>query len=66
MPDPLLDRPDWAPRWLPSIDDDRQVRLLRWALASCSAAGLLACVTEGANSPAGPQIVRRGRPVCRR
>lgn len=60
MPDPLLDRPEWAPRWLPSIDDDRQVRLLRWALGIVLAAGLLACVTEGANSPPDPEL---GPPV---
>ena len=56
MPDPLLDRPAWAPRWLPSIDDDRQVRILRWALGAVFAAGLTACITEGANLPADPEL----------
>lgn len=54
--DPLLDRPAWAPRWLPSIDDDRQVRVLRWVLGIVFAAGLTACITENADSPADPEL----------
>lgn len=56
VPDPLLDRPSWAPAWLPSIDDDRQVKIFRWVLYVVFTAGLMACVTEGANSPADPEL----------
>ena len=55
-PDPLLDRPDWAPSWTPSIDDARQVRYLRWALVAVFVAGLTSCVVRGANGPADPQL----------
>ena len=54
--DPLLDRPEWAPAWVPSIDDERGVKILRWVLYAVFAAGLMACVTEGANSPADPEL----------
>lgn len=54
--DVLLDRPSWAPSWIPSIDDVRQVRMLRWALAAVFAAGLAACVARGADNPADPVL----------
>ena len=55
-PDPLLDRPDWAPSWVPSIDDVRQVRYLRWALVAVFVAGLTSCVVRGADGPADPRL----------
>lgn len=55
-PNPLLQRPSWAPGWIPSIDDDRQVRLLQWFLTVIFVAGLTACVVEGADSPADPEL----------
>lgn len=54
--DVLLDRPSWAPAWVPSIDDVRQVRVLRWALIAVFAAGLTACVARGADNPADPVL----------
>lgn len=54
--DPLLRRPDWAPSWVPSIEDDDQVRLLRWVLSAVFAVGLAACVVQSANSPADPYL----------
>lgn len=56
MPDPLLDPPSWAPSWLPTIDDRRGVRLLRWLVTAVFVAGVAACVTEGADSPADPEL----------
>lgn len=56
MPDPLLDPPSWAPSWLPTIDDVRGVRLLRWLVTAVFVAGVAACVTEGADSPADPEL----------
>jgi uncharacterized membrane protein (UPF0127 family) len=58
--DPLLDPPDWAPSWLPTIDDVRGARLLRWLVTAVFVAGVAACVTEGANSPADPEL---GAPI---
>jgi len=55
-PDPLLDRPVWAPRWLPSIDDAGQVRVLRWVLTAVLVAGVGACVVQGADRPADPEL----------
>lgn len=55
-PEPLLDRPAWAPTWLPSIDDVRSMRLLRWVLGLVFAAGVAACVVESADSPADPVL----------
>lgn len=55
-PDPLLDRPSWAPGWVPSIDDVRQIRIFRWVLSAVFAAGLTACVTEGADRPTDPEL----------
>lgn len=56
MTDPLLDPPSWAPSWLPTVDDVRGFRLLRWLVAAVFVAGVAACVTESANSPADPQL----------
>lgn len=56
MPDPLLDPPSWAPSWLPTIDDLRGMRLLRWVVTAVFVAGVAACVTEGADSPADPEL----------
>ncbi len=53
---PLLDPPAWAPAWLPSIDDDRQLRVFRWIIGAVFAAGLAACVVQGADSPADPEL----------
>jgi uncharacterized membrane protein (UPF0127 family) len=60
VPDPLLDPPAWAPSWLPTIDDVRGTRLLRWLVTAVFVAGVAACVTEGANSPADPEL---GAPI---
>lgn len=54
--DPLLDRPSWAPAWFPAADDDVAMRWFRWVVRAVFAAGLMACVTEGANSPADPEL----------
>lgn len=54
--DPLLDRPSWAPAWLPSIDDPVQVRALRWVLMAVFAAGVAAGVVQGADRPADPVL----------
>lgn len=54
--DPLLDPPSWAPSWLPTVDDVRGARLLRWLVTAVFVAGVAACVTEGANSPADPEL----------
>ena len=56
MSDPLLDRPAWAPRWLPSVDDVRTMRWFRWSLGLVLAAGCAACVVESADSPADPEL----------
>ncbi len=56
MPDPLLDPPSWAPSWLPTVDDVRGARLLRWLVTAAFVAGVAACVTEGADSPADPEL----------
>lgn len=56
MRDPLLDPPAWAPSWLPSIDDVRGARLLRWLVTAVFVAGVTAGVTEGADSPADPEL----------
>lgn len=58
--DPLLDPPTWAPSWLPTIDDARGVRALRWLVGMVLVAGLAACVSEGADAPADPEL---GAPV---
>lgn len=55
-PDPLLDRPAWAPAWVPSVDDVRQIRFLRWALVAVLAVGIGACVVRGADEPADPTL----------
>jgi uncharacterized membrane protein (UPF0127 family) len=54
--DPLLDPPAWAPSWLPTIDDVRGARALRWVVSAVFVAGVAACVTEGADSPADPEL----------
>lgn len=54
--DVLLDRPTWAPAWVPSVDDVRQMRAMRWMLGLVFAAGLAACVTKGADNPADPVL----------
>lgn len=56
MHDPLLDPPSWAPTWLPTVDDARGARLVRWLVTAVFLAGVAACVTEGANSPADPEL----------
>ena len=56
MPDPLLDPPDWAPSWLPTVDDVRGFRILRWVVGAVFAAGLAGCVAESANQPADPVV----------
>jgi uncharacterized membrane protein (UPF0127 family) len=56
----LLDRPSWAPSWVPSIDDVRQVRFLRWAVGLVFIAGLASCMEEGADAPADPVL---GAPI---
>jgi uncharacterized protein len=55
--DPLLDPPDWAPSWLPTVDDVRGLRLLRWLVGAVFVAGLAGCVTQGANQPADPVVL---------
>ena len=55
-PNPLLDRPVWAPVWLPALDDPRQVRIFRWVIGIVFAAGLAACVVQSADSPADPHL----------
>ena len=60
VPDPLLDPPSWAPSWLPTIDDVRGARVLRWLVTAVFVAGVAACVTEGADSPADPEL---GTPI---
>ncbi len=52
---PLIDRPAWEPAWVPSVDDVRAMRALRWALGLVFVAGLTACV-ESADSPADPVV----------
>jgi uncharacterized protein len=54
--DPLLDKPEWAPAWAPSVDDERSVRRLRWILLVVLAAGLAACIARGADSPDDPSF----------
>lgn len=56
MADPLLDRPDWAPAWLPSVDDVTSMRWFRWIVGLVLAAGCAACVVESADSPADPTL----------
>lgn len=56
MRDPLLDPPSWAPAWLPTVDDVRGARLLRWLVTAVFVAGVAACVTESADSPADPTL----------
>lgn len=58
--DPLLDAPEWAPSWLPSARDPHGVRLMRWVIGAILFLGLAACIAEGANSPADPEL---GAPV---
>lgn len=55
-PDPLLDPPPWAPSWLPTVDDARGLRIMRWVVGLVFVAGLAACVSEGADSPADPEV----------
>lgn len=55
--DALLDRPAWAPDWVPTVDDVGAMRILRWMLYAVFFAGLTACVVEGADSPADPELV---------
>ncbi len=55
-PDPLLDPPSWAPSWLPTVDDSRGFRILRWAVYAVLFAGLAACMSRGADSPADPTL----------
>ena len=52
----LLDRPGWAPRWLPSVDDVASMRWFRWMVGLVLAAGCAACVVESADSPADPEL----------
>jgi hypothetical protein len=54
--DPLLDRPNWAPEWLPTIDDLDGMRWLRTAIGVVLVAGLLAFVARGADQPADPVL----------
>ncbi|HEX4902415.1 MAG TPA: DUF192 domain-containing protein [Acidimicrobiales bacterium] len=54
--DPLLDPPSWAPSWLPTVDDVRGRRIMRWVVGGVFAAGLAGCVAEGANQPADPVV----------
>lgn len=56
-PDPLLDRPDWAPAWTPVVDDVRAMRALRMALTAVLCLGLVSCITLGADQPADPVLV---------
>lgn len=55
-PDPLLDPPSWAPAWLPTVDDARGLRILRWVVYAVLFAGLAACMSRGADSPADPVL----------
>lgn len=54
--DPLLDPPSWAPSWLPTIDDRRGARALRWIVGALFVAGLAGCVSESADRPADPVV----------
>lgn len=56
MRDPLLDPPSWAPSWMPTVDDVRGARILRWLVTAVFVAGVAACVSEGADSPADPEL----------
>lgn len=58
--DPLLDRPDWAPAWIPTVHDHSAMRWLRWVLGAVFFAGLASCVVEGADRPADPVL---GEPI---
>lgn len=51
-PNPLLDLPAWAPAWM--------TRALRWAIGVVFVAGLVACMSEGANSPPDPRLAPAG------
>lgn len=61
--DPLLDPPSWAPSWLPTIDDPRRLRALRWVMGAVFAAGLAGCMAEGADQPADPTVVEPSAPA---
>jgi uncharacterized membrane protein (UPF0127 family) len=54
--DPLLDKPAGAPKWLPSVDDERGLRWLGVAVAMALVGGLLAFVVRGADRPADPLL----------
>ena len=54
--DPLLDRPAWAPTWLPTVDDLDRIRWLRWAIGLVLGLGLVAFVARGADQPADPVL----------
>lgn len=56
VPDPLLDPPSWAPSWLPTVDDVRGFRVLRWVVYAVLFAGLASCMSRGADSPADPVL----------
>ncbi|WP_436794024.1 DUF192 domain-containing protein [Actinospongicola halichondriae] len=60
MSDPLLDRPTWAPSWLPAVDDVRAMRWFRWIVGGVFAAGFAACVVQSADSPADPVLEGAG------
>lgn len=55
-PNPLTDRPSWAPAWVPSVEGGPGLRVLRWSLAAVLAAGLASCVSRGADSPENPTL----------
>jgi uncharacterized membrane protein (UPF0127 family) len=56
VPDPLLDKPAGAPKWLPSVDDERGLRWLGVAVAIALVGGLLSFVVRGADRPADPLL----------
>jgi uncharacterized membrane protein (UPF0127 family) len=55
-PNPLLDRPAGAPRWVPSVDDERGLKRFGIVVVAVLVCGLLAFVVRGADRPADPHL----------
>jgi len=47
---------EWAPSWLPTIDDERRARRLGWVIGAVLLAGLAGCVGKGGDQPADPVL----------
>lgn len=54
--DPLLAKPEYAPAWVPDIDDEVAVARLRLAIKVLLALALVGWVVKGADSPADPVV----------